>query len=81
MLCNTILLTYFIRDGDTLDDELLTIEQVASVLQLHPDTIRRYIREKKLKAVRLSATSLRVRRSELDKFIKERETDKDAGTD
>jgi excisionase family DNA binding protein len=81
MLCNTILLTYFIRDGDTLDDELLTIEQVASVLQLHPDTIRRYIREKKLKAVRISATSLRVRRSELDKFIKERETDKDAGTD
>jgi excisionase family DNA binding protein len=60
-----------------LEDELLTIDQVAEALKLHPDTIRRYIREKKMKAVRLSATNLRVRRSELDRFIKERETDGD----
>lgn len=55
-------------------DELLTIEQVATELQLHPDTIRRYIRQKKLKAVRIAPTALRVKRSELDKFIAERET-------
>ena len=55
-------------------DDLLTIEQVAERLQLHPDTVRRYIREKKMKAVRLSATNLRVRRSELERFIEERET-------
>jgi excisionase family DNA binding protein len=60
-----------------LDDDLLTIEQVAERLQLHPDTVRRYIREKKMKAVRLSATNLRVRKSELDRFIKERETDQE----
>ena len=58
-----------------MDDELLTIEHVADILKVHPDTIRRYIRQKKLKAVRLSATNLRVRKSELERFIKERETD------
>ena len=56
-------------------EELLTIEQVASELQLHPDTVRRYIRERKLKAVRIASTALRVRRSELDRFLQERETD------
>jgi len=61
-----------------MEDELLTIEQVAERLQVHPDTVRRYIREKKLRAIRLSNTNLRVRRSELDRFLKERETDKDA---
>ena len=57
-----------------MSDELLTVEQVAAELQLHPDTVRRYIREKKLQAVRLSSTNMRIRRSELDRFLKERET-------
>lgn len=57
-----------------MNDELLTVEQVAAELQMHPDTVRRYIREKKLRAVRLSARDLRIRRSELDRFLKERET-------
>jgi excisionase family DNA binding protein len=64
-------------DGESLDDELLTVEQVAAELQLHPDTVRRYIREKKLRAVRLSSTNMRIRRSELNRFLKERETDQD----
>lgn len=59
------------------DDDLLTIEQVAERLQLHPDTVRRYIREKKLTAIRLSNTNMRVRKSELDRFLRERETGKD----
>jgi excisionase family DNA binding protein len=54
--------------------ELLTIEQVAERLQLHPDTIRRYIRERKLPGVRISATVVRVKKSDLDKFIEERST-------
>jgi excisionase family DNA binding protein len=66
-----------IKEGKEIDvsDELLTIEQVASELQLHPDTIRRYIREGKLKGVRISSTVVRVKRSELDKFIQDRSTD------
>ena len=59
-----------------MEDELLTIEQVAERLQLHPDTVRRYIREQKLGAIKLSNTNMRVRRSELDRFLKERETDR-----
>jgi excisionase family DNA binding protein len=61
-----------------LNNELLTVEQVAAELQLHPDTVRRYIRERKLKAVRLSSTNMRIRRSELDRFLKERETNGDS---
>ncbi|GHO56636.1 helix-turn-helix domain-containing protein [Ktedonobacter robiniae] len=57
-------------------DELLTIDQVASELQLHPDTIRRYIREKRLRATRVGGR-LRVRRSELDRFLSEGETSED----
>lgn len=60
-----------------MSDELLTIEQVAEILQLHVDTVRRYIRERKLVAVRLSTTNVRVRRSDLTKFIEDRLTDKD----
>ncbi len=62
-------------DGVTLEDELLSVDQVARILGVHADTVRRYVRQKKLKAVRLSATNLRIRRSELERFIKERETD------
>lgn len=60
-------------DGATLEDELLTVDQVASILQLHADTIRRYIREKKLRVIRISSNSVRIRRSELERFIRERE--------
>ena len=58
-----------------MPEELLTVDQVAAELQLHPDTIRRFIREGKIKAVRISATVVRVKRSELDKFIQDRSTD------
>lgn len=61
--------------GADVPDELLTIEQVASELQMHPDTIRRYIRERKLKGVRISSTVVRVRRSDLEEFLRERSTD------
>ena len=60
-----------------MSEELLTIEQVAERLQLHPDTIRRYIREKKLTGVRISGTVVRVKQSDLDKFIRDRSTDRE----
>ncbi len=60
-----------------MSEELLTIEQVAERLQLHPDTIRRYIREKKLIGVRISGTVVRVKQSDLDKFIRDRSTDRE----
>jgi excisionase family DNA binding protein len=67
----------YLDDGDILDDGLLTVEQAADILQLHPDTVRKYVRQKKLRAVRISPTNVRIRRSDLEKFIEERLTDKD----
>jgi excisionase family DNA binding protein len=59
-----------------VDDELLTVRQVAQKLQVHFRTVERYIREHKLKALRLGRY-LRVRRSELNRFLSELETDID----
>ena len=68
---------FYFDAGAILNDELLTVEQAADILQLHPDTVRRYVRERKLRAVRISPTNVRIRRSDLEKFIEERLTDKD----
>ena len=65
------------KDGETLADELLTIDEVAAELKLHPDTIRRHIRQNKLKVTRLGGTAVRIRRSELDRFIHEGEESED----
>jgi len=59
------------------DDELLKPKQVAHELQLNIETIYRYIRQEQLRVVRLSAREFRIRRSELDRFLRARETDKD----
>ena len=59
------------------DDDLLPLQEVAKRLSVSVETVRRYIKQKKLAAVRLTNTNLRVRKSELDRFIKERETDGD----
>lgn len=49
------------------EDPLLTVTQVAQRLQLHPETIRRWIREGRLKAVKLGThrSGFRIRESEL----------------
>jgi excisionase family DNA binding protein len=75
---NNIIWTDFETGGEIMsDDELLTLEEVAKRLHVHVETVRRYIKQKKLTAIRLSNTNLRVRESELDKFLKQRETDTD----
>ena len=58
------------------DEELLKPEQVAHKLQLDIRTIYRYIRQEQLRVVRLSAREFRIRRSELERFLRERETSK-----
>ena len=57
-------------------DELLRSKEVADELGLDISTIYRYIRQGKLAAIRLSAREFRIRRSELERFLRERETDK-----
>jgi len=60
--------------GDALSDELLTLQQVADEMQLHIETIRAWVREKKLPAYKISAREYRVRRSDLEKFLEDRRT-------
>jgi excisionase family DNA binding protein len=54
-------------------DELLTTEEVAQELKYHIETVRKWIREGKLKATRINRKEYRVRRSELEKFLEEKQ--------
>ena len=56
-------------------DELLKPKQVAQELGVHLWTVYSYIRQQKLHVIRLSAREFRIRRSELERFLRERETD------
>ena len=49
----------------------LTVQQVADMLQLHPETVREWLREGRLEGVRLGErrTGWRVRESEVARFL------------
>jgi excisionase family DNA binding protein len=51
-------------------ENLLNVNQVAFILKVHPLTVRRYIKEKKLKAVRVGG-NVRVKDSEVTNFTQE----------
>ena len=51
-------------------ENLFTISQIAYILKVHPLTIRRYIREGKLKAVKLGG-NIRIKESDLQNFNKD----------
>ena len=50
-------------------DELLTTEEVARELKYHIVTVRKWIREGKLKATRINRKEYRIKRSDLEKFL------------
>jgi excisionase family DNA binding protein len=59
-------------------DELLDVETVAEELGIHIETVRKWIREKQLKALNLGRRGgYRIRRSDLDEFLRKRETIQD----
>jgi excisionase family DNA binding protein len=61
------------------DHEVLTVEQIADYLQVHPETVRRWLRDGSLKGMNFSGKSgWRVRRSELERFMQAVEDKKDA---
>lgn len=49
-------------------DEILTAEQVANILQVHPFTVLKFIKQGKLKASKLGRV-YRIRRSDIDEFL------------
>jgi excisionase family DNA binding protein len=50
-------------------ENLFTIKQVSYILKVHQLTVRRYIREKKLTAVKIGG-AVRIREDDLQKFQK-----------
>lgn len=51
-------------------NNLLSVKQAAFILKVHPLSIRRYIKEKKLKAVKVGG-NVRITEEELQEFHKE----------
>ena len=53
------------------DEELLTVDEVARRLKLHPETVRRWIRAGRLKAISLGSdrAGLRIRASEIQRLL------------
>lgn len=52
--------------------QYMTIEEIASILRVSEETIRRYIRDGLLPAIRLRGM-YRVKREDFEKFLKQRE--------
>jgi excisionase family DNA binding protein len=50
-----------------------TIEEVADILRVSPQTVRKLIKEKQLKAVRIGV-QLRIKKEELDRFLESQST-------
>ena len=48
----------------------MTVEQIAQDLQVHPTTVREWIRNKKLKAAKFGR-DYRIKREDYEKFIEE----------
>jgi excisionase family DNA binding protein len=55
------------------DDKLLTTDEVADILRVHVTTVRRMLRNGVLKYIEIAPREYRVRWSELNKFLRERE--------
>lgn len=56
-------------------NNLLSVKQVAFILKVHPLTIRRYINEKRLKAIKVGG-NIRIAENELQDFHKDIDPEK-----
>jgi excisionase family DNA binding protein len=55
-------------------DEWLSVEDVAQILKMDEETVRKWIRRKQLKAYKFGR-DYRIRRDDFDRFVQERATD------
>lgn len=55
-------------------DGLLDTQEVARILGVHVQTVRRYIRSKQLPAIRLTPRLYKVRQHDLERFLLTRQT-------
>lgn len=57
--------------------EYLTPREIAQILKVHPATVRRWIQERRLKAIRPGTRNYRVARTDFEAFLKERRIEAD----
>ena len=55
-------------------DGLLDTQEVARILGVHVQTVRRYIRSKQLPAIRLTPRLYKIRQRDLERFLLTRQT-------
>ena len=57
------------------NETLYTVEEIANLLGVHPETIRKWIKNRKLHAINLRGSAgYRISQSAFDQFLRERET-------
>lgn len=56
------------------EQRFYTTAEVASILQVDPESVRRYVRSNKLRAVKLGGKFIRIEKADLDKFIEQLKT-------
>ena len=59
-----------------MDKEFLSVKEIADMLGVSVDTVQGWIRRKELIAYKVGTKAYRVKRSDLQKFLEERRTDK-----
>lgn len=52
-----------------MEIEMLNIDEVSAMLRVHPETLRRFIREGKINAYKIGRRKL-ITKDELEKFVK-----------
>lgn len=55
-------------------DGLLNTQEVARILGVHVQTVRRYIRSKQLPAIKLTPRLYKIRQRDLERFLSARQT-------
>jgi len=55
---------------DTKPQIYYTTEEVADLLKVNKESVRRWVRDNKLKAVKLSGKFIRISQDDLDEFVK-----------
>lgn len=56
-------------------DRLLTVQDVAQLLQVHDQTVRGYIREGRLRSIRLGRRAIRISQADFDDFIRRHQSE------
>lgn len=60
--------------GSNLDQRFYTTDDVATMLKIDPESVRRYVRSGKLRAMKLGGKFIRIEKIDLDRFIEDLKT-------